>query len=60
MHAVLAIDNDRIFVITVYKPSTERWEDGRGKRKQEYQEVSAFNRPFGAVQIRESTIDNGF
>jgi len=37
IHAVIAIDkdNDRIFVITVYKPSAERWEDGWKKRKQE-------------------------
>jgi len=35
VHAVIAIDedNDRVFVITVYKPSAERWEDGWKKRK---------------------------
>ena len=35
VHAVIAIDkdNDRIFVITVYKPLAERWEDGWKKRK---------------------------
>ena len=35
IHAVIAIDmdNERIFVITVYKPSSERWEDGWKKRK---------------------------
>jgi len=35
VHAVIAIDkdNDRIFVITVYKPLSERWQDGWKKRK---------------------------
>jgi len=35
VHAVIAIDayNDRVFIITVYKPSVERWEDGWKKRK---------------------------
>ena len=35
IHVVVALDEDfdRIFIITVYKPSVERWEDGWGKRK---------------------------
>lgn len=36
LHAVVAIDEaqDRIFVITVYRPSSERWKDGCKKRKE--------------------------
>lgn len=35
IHVVVALDEDfdRIFVITVYRPSVERWEDGWRKRK---------------------------
>ena len=35
IHEVIAVDkdNERIFVITVYKPSSVRWEDGWKKRK---------------------------
>ncbi len=35
VHAVIAIDKDfdRIFIITVYKPSSERWEDDWKRRK---------------------------
>jgi hypothetical protein len=35
LHAVIAIDRDfdRIFVITVYKPSLERWENDWKTRK---------------------------
>jgi hypothetical protein len=35
MHAVIAIDQarDRIFVVTVYRPSVERWEDDWRTRK---------------------------
>lgn len=35
IHAVVAIDeaNDRIFVVTVYRPSTERWENDWRTRK---------------------------
>jgi len=36
LHAVIAIDevNDRLFVVTVYKPSPEEWEDDwRTRRK---------------------------
>lgn len=35
VHAVIAIDMDfdRIFVITVYKPSAKRWEDDWKRRK---------------------------
>jgi len=35
LHVVVALDEDfdRIFIITVYKPSLERWEDGWRKRK---------------------------
>jgi hypothetical protein len=35
LHAVIAIDRDfdRIFVITVYKPSLERWKDDWKTRK---------------------------
>jgi len=34
-HAVAAIDepNDRVFVVTVYKPSKEEWEDDWRRRK---------------------------
>ncbi len=37
IHAVIAIDRDfdRIFVITVYKPSIERWENDWKTRKTE-------------------------
>jgi len=36
VHSVIAIDRkfDRIFVITVYKPSTERWENDWKRRKE--------------------------
>jgi len=35
VHIVVAIDGnlDRIFIVTVYKPSEERWKDGWKKRK---------------------------
>jgi hypothetical protein len=35
IHAVIAIDQarDRIFVVTVYRPSAERWEDDWRTRK---------------------------
>ncbi len=35
VHSVIAVDRelDRIFIITVYKPSAERWEDDWKKRK---------------------------
>jgi len=35
IHAVVACDErlDRIFVVTVYRPSEERWEDDRRTRK---------------------------
>ncbi len=35
IHSVIAIDKDfdRIFIITVYKPSAERWEDDWKRRK---------------------------
>lgn len=35
VHVVVALDEDfdRILIITVYKPSTERWGDGWKKRK---------------------------
>jgi len=35
VHSVIAIDRDfdRIFVITVYKPSSERWENDWKRRK---------------------------
>lgn len=35
LHAVVAIDevNDRIFVVTVYRPSKERWENDWRTRK---------------------------
>lgn len=35
VHSVIAIDSDldRIFIITVYKPSTERWKDDWSRRK---------------------------
>lgn len=35
IHAVIAIDEprDRIFVVTVYRPSAERWEDDWRTRK---------------------------
>jgi len=35
VHSVIAIDRDldRIFIITVYKPSAERWENGWKRRK---------------------------
>ncbi len=35
VHAVIAIDRDfdRIFIITIYKPSSERWEDDWKRRK---------------------------
>jgi hypothetical protein len=35
LHAVIAIDEaqDRIFVVTVYRPSAERWEDDWRTRK---------------------------
>lgn len=35
LHAVIALDdaNDRIFVITAYKPSAGRWSNGWKKRK---------------------------
>ena len=34
-HAVIAVDevNDRLFVVTVYKPSPEEWEDDWQTRK---------------------------
>jgi len=37
VHAVIAIDRDydRIFIITVYKPSSERWENDWKRRKRE-------------------------
>ena len=36
LHAVIAIDeaNDRLFVVTVYKPSPEEWEDDWRTRKE--------------------------
>ena len=35
IHAVLAIDKDfdRIFIITIYRPSRERWQDDWRNRK---------------------------
>lgn len=35
VHAVIAVDEDfdRIFLITVYKPSAKRWEDDWKRRK---------------------------
>lgn len=35
VHAVVAIDSDfdRVFVVTVYRPTRERWEDGWKNRK---------------------------
>lgn len=35
IHVVAALDEDfdRIFIITVYRPSVERWADGWKKRK---------------------------
>jgi hypothetical protein len=35
VHAVIAIDKelDRILIVTVYKPSPDRWDDGWKKRK---------------------------
>ncbi len=35
IHVVVALDEDfeRIFIVTVYRPSAERWEDGWKKRK---------------------------
>ncbi len=37
VHSVIAIDKDfdRILIVTVYRPSTERWEDGWKKRKRQ-------------------------
>jgi len=35
VHSVIGVDrdSDRIYIITVYKPSRERWEDGWKERK---------------------------
>ena len=35
LHAVIAVDepNDRLFVVTVYKPDLEEWENGWRTRK---------------------------
>ena len=35
-HAVVAVDdtNDRLFIVTVYSPTTERWEDDWRTRKE--------------------------
>jgi hypothetical protein len=35
IHAVIAVDRDfdRIFIVTVYRPTPERWEDDWKKRK---------------------------
>ena len=35
MHAVIALDeaNDRLFIVTVYKPSHEEWQDDWRTRK---------------------------